>query len=145
LKIGFRYAARIQHHSSKKPNVDPGCKQVPCTNKNSRQVYIAGTTKLGGTKCKTKTCSTSTYIDKNKCVACPAWYKCDGTAKKVKLNCPKTSFIDKNKCSPCPNGYKCDGKKKNQTKLRKVYLYRQKQVLAVPQWIQMRREKKKPN
>jgi hypothetical protein len=59
--------------------------------------------------------------------------------KKTKLNCAKSTFIDKNKCSPCPNGYKCDGKKKNQTKLRKVYLYGQKQVLAVPQGIQMRR------
>ena len=53
LKIGFRYAARTQH-SSKTPNVDAGCKQVACTNKNSRQVYIVGTTKLGGDKCKTK-------------------------------------------------------------------------------------------
>jgi len=83
LKIGFRYTARTQH-SLKKPSIDAGCKQVVCTNKNSRQVYIAGTTKLGGDKCNTKTCSTTTYISQNKCVPCPAGHKCDGTASKPK-------------------------------------------------------------
>ena len=105
LKLGFYYAPRTQH-SLKNPDVDPGCKQTACTNKNSRQVYIPG---AKGNKCNTQTCATNTYISGNKCVKCPDGSTCDGTAK-APVKCDKAKYIKDNKCLSCPANHKCDGK-----------------------------------